>query len=58
MVLLHKAPRIKELPSADEFLALVSNQPADVKSNFDADTDAKLEAYALKKLHEGRAANG
>lgn len=56
MALLFKVPRMKELSSLEEFLALLSNKPTEVVSNFDAETDAKLEAYALKKLHEGRRA--
>lgn len=53
-----QAPRMKELPSLETYLGLVSNKPADeVKSDFDPEIDKVLEAHALKLLHERRGTN-
>lgn len=55
LAIAYKGPRLKELPSAKEFLGLLSNKPAEPINDFDPEVDAKLEAHAFKLLNERKA---
>lgn len=52
------APRMKEIPSLEEFLKLTLKKTDAPPSTFEKDTDDFLTAYALKKLNEHKKAAG